>query len=74
MTERKALEDLLRARMEEIRQTSTSLLLANKKLNLLSSITRHDINNQLTGLITYLGILETRAVRPRTGRSTAGMP
>jgi len=52
MTERKALEDLLRARMEEIRQTSTSLLLANKKLNLLSSITRHDINNQLTSLET----------------------
>ncbi|MFA5268956.1 MAG: PAS domain-containing sensor histidine kinase [Methanoregula sp.] len=64
MTERKALEDLLRARMEELRQTSTSLLLANKKLNLLSSITRHDINNQLTGLITYLGILETEQSDP----------
>jgi len=64
LTERKALEDLLKARMEEIQQTSTSLLLANKKLNLLSSITRHDINNQLTGLITYLGILETEQSDP----------
>jgi PAS domain S-box-containing protein len=31
---------------------------ANMKLNLLSSITRHDINNQLTVLIGSLGLLE----------------
>jgi PAS domain S-box-containing protein len=31
---------------------------ANKKLTLLSSITRHDINNQLTILMGYLTILE----------------
>ncbi len=37
---------------------STSLATANKKLNLLSGITRHDINNQLTILMGYLTILE----------------
>jgi signal transduction histidine kinase len=31
---------------------------ANKKLNLLSGITRHDINNQLTVLVGFLSILE----------------
>ncbi|MDP3395145.1 MAG: PAS domain S-box protein, partial [Methanoregula sp.] len=31
---------------------------ANKKLNLLSGITRHDINNQLNALMAYLGLLE----------------
>jgi PAS domain S-box-containing protein len=33
---------------------------ANKKLNLLSSITRHDITNQLTVLTGYLRILEKK--------------
>ncbi|GEM_PF-478210 len=35
-----------------------ALTLANKKLNLLSSITRHDINNQLTVLMGYLELLK----------------
>ena len=59
MTERKALEDLLAARAEELFQISTAYKMANKKLTLLSSITRHDINNQLTVLKGYLGMLET---------------
>lgn len=33
---------------------------ANKKLNLLSGITRHDINNQLTVLLGYLTILKKK--------------
>ena len=37
---------------------------ANKKLNLLSSITRHDINNQLTVQIGYLEILEDTQLDP----------
>ena len=44
ITERKVAEQALRE--------------ANKKLSLLSSITRHDINNQLTVLMGYLTILE----------------
>jgi signal transduction histidine kinase len=37
---------------------------ANKKLNLLSSITRHDINNQLTVQMGYLEILEDTPLDP----------
>lgn len=37
---------------------------ANKKLNLLSSITRHDIKNQLTALIVYIDLLKTKAKDP----------
>ena len=37
---------------------------ANKKLNLLSSITRHDINNQLTVLQGYLSILQNKHPDP----------
>jgi PAS domain S-box-containing protein len=58
ITQRKALEDQLVKRAAELLQISTSLRLANKKLNLLSSITRHDIGNQLMALKFYLEILE----------------
>jgi PAS domain S-box-containing protein len=44
ITERKKAEDALHQ--------------ANRKLNLLSGITRHDINNQLSVLVGYLGILQ----------------
>jgi PAS domain S-box-containing protein len=37
---------------------------ANRKLNLLSGVTRHDINNQLTVLQGYLGILEEKQTDP----------
>ena len=37
-----------------------ALLTANRKLNLLTSITRHDINNQLTALIGYLSLLSEK--------------
>jgi len=40
------------------KQTEEALHKANRKLTLLSGITRHDINNQLTMLRGYLAILE----------------
>lgn len=40
----------------ELIKTQQSFQIANKKLNLLSSITRHDILNQLTALLGYLDI------------------
>jgi len=46
ITERKRAEDALRE--------------ANKKLNLLSSITRHDINNQMTALRGYTTMLQRK--------------
>ncbi|MCX6701269.1 MAG: PAS domain S-box protein, partial [Methanomicrobiales archaeon] len=58
ITERKLLESEMRSHEQELMQLSTSLAAANKKLNILSGITRHDINNQLTILMGYLGMLE----------------
>jgi PAS domain S-box-containing protein len=59
ITQRKALEDQLTARAAELLQISTAFQQANKKLNLLSTITRHDITNQLTVLEGYLSMVET---------------
>jgi PAS domain S-box-containing protein len=44
----------------ERKRAEEALASANKKLNLLSSITRHDINNQLSVLVGYLRILEKK--------------
>jgi PAS domain S-box-containing protein len=41
-----------------------ALVLAGKKMSLLSSITRHDINNQLTVLRGYLNMLEISKLNP----------
>jgi PAS domain S-box-containing protein len=41
------------------KQAELALQEANRKLNLMSSITRHDINNQLTIIGGYLSLLET---------------
>ncbi len=58
ITRRKALEDQLTARAAELLQISTAFQQTNKKLNLLSTITRHDITNQLTVLEGYLSMVE----------------
>jgi PAS domain S-box-containing protein len=42
----------------EHKQAEETIRQSNRKLNLLSSITRHDINNQLTVMIGYLLIFE----------------
>ncbi|HPE62991.1 MAG TPA: PAS domain S-box protein [Methanothrix sp.] len=41
----------------EIRQNQEALREANRKLNLLSSVTRHDIQNQIAGLSGYAHLL-----------------
>ena len=64
ITRRKALEDQLTARATELALISAAYQQANRKLTLLSSITRHDINNQLTVIIGYLEILERRLPGP----------
>ena len=48
----------------EFKKTELALRQANKKLNLLSGITRHDILNQLTMLQGYLEILEDTQLDP----------
>jgi PAS domain S-box-containing protein len=50
--------------ISEHRRLEEALHQANKKLNLLSSITRHDINNELTVLHGYLEMLETKLPDP----------
>jgi len=38
-----------------------ALEIAHKKLNLLSSVTRHDMMNKLTGLLVYIELMKTHA-------------
>ncbi|HWQ65790.1 MAG TPA: PAS domain S-box protein [Methanospirillum sp.] len=52
ITDRKRAEDALRQ--------------ANRQLNLLSSITRHDINNMLQVILGYLGIVQESSTDPKT--------
>ncbi|MEI6795601.1 MAG: ASKHA domain-containing protein [Methanomassiliicoccales archaeon] len=48
----------MRARDEE------AIRLANNKLNLLSSMTRHDIINQVTAVLGYVHLMETKGLPP----------
>jgi signal transduction histidine kinase len=48
------LNDQLSSEVTVRRQTEEALVQVNKKLNLLTSITRHDINNQLLALKAFL--------------------
>ena len=43
-----------------LRKSENSLRQANRQINLMTSITRHDINNQLTALQGYLTLLEKK--------------
>ena len=60
ITDRKALEQEMATHEEELRRSAGALGLMNTKLTLLSSITRHDINNQLTVLMGFLELLERK--------------
>jgi PAS domain S-box-containing protein len=50
--------------ISEIQMTQEALQLANKKLNLLADITRHDIRNKLTVMGGYLDLLNDRPTEP----------
>jgi PAS domain S-box-containing protein len=50
--------------ISEQKRTEEALTLANRKLNLLSSITRHDIINQLMVLKGFLTLLKTKTTDP----------
>ncbi len=60
ITERKNFENQMKFKEQELLQFSEALATANKKLKLLSSITRHDINNQLMVLMGFLSILKKK--------------
>lgn len=56
ITERTVLEKELEYHAAELKHFSESLNLINEKLQIMSSVTRHDILNQLTVLLGYLDI------------------
>ncbi len=48
--------DELKAEIHERKRFESAIQLANRKLNTLSSITRHDILNQITAIVMYLSL------------------
>jgi PAS domain S-box-containing protein len=48
----------------ERKRAEEALILAGKKLNLLNSITRHDINNQLSAMLVYLDLAQEMSDNP----------
>jgi len=58
VTERRVFEQEMHYHESELNRYALALAQANKKLNLLSNITRHDILNKLTGLQGYLELIK----------------
>jgi PAS domain S-box-containing protein len=56
--------DGLKAEIQERKRFEATLQLANRKLNTLSSITRHDILNQITAIVMYLSLAEEMVTDP----------
>jgi len=65
VTERKIFEMEMHYHDSELNRYALALTQANKKLNLLSSITRHDILNQLTALAGYLDMMDKESLDPK---------
>jgi PAS domain S-box-containing protein len=56
--------DGLKAEILERKRFEATLQLANRKLNTLSSITRHDILNQITAIVMYISLAEEMVKDP----------
>ncbi len=56
--------DGLKAEILERKRFEATLQLANRKLNTLSTITRHDILNQITAIVLYVSLAEERVKDP----------
>jgi PAS domain S-box-containing protein len=56
--------EILKAEIQERKRFETAISLANRKLNTLSSITRHDILNQITAIVMYLSLAEEVETNP----------
>ncbi len=65
ITERKVFEMEMQYHDAELNRYALALTQANKKLNLLQSITRHDILNQLTALGGYLELMKSSITDPK---------
>ena len=64
VTERRVFEQEMHYHESELNRYALALSQANKKLNLLSNITRHDILNKLTGLQGYLELMKEGSPNP----------
>jgi signal transduction histidine kinase len=56
--------DGLKAEIQERKRFEATLQLANRKLNTLSSLTRHDILNQITAIVMYVSLAEEMVKDP----------
>lgn len=65
VTEQTVTEMEMQYHEAELNRFAQALNQANKKLNLLSSITRHDILNQLTAFLGYLELIEEETDDPK---------
>jgi len=64
VTENKVFEQEVRFHESELHRYALELAQANRKLNILSTITRHDILNKLTGLNGYLELMKGESSDP----------
>ncbi len=65
VTEHRVFEQESQYHESELNRFAVALAQANKKLNLLSTITRHDILNKLTGLLGYMELMKGDLPDPR---------
>jgi PAS domain S-box-containing protein len=56
--------EILKSEIQERKRFEAAIQLANRKLNTLSSITRHDILNQITAIVMYLSLAEETVTDP----------
>ncbi len=56
--------NVLKSEIQERKRFESAIQLANRKLNTLSSITRHDILNQITAIVMYLSLAEETVTDP----------
>jgi PAS domain S-box-containing protein len=62
ITEHKVFEQEIQYYESELSRYALAIAQANRKLNLLSSITRHDILNQLTGLMLAIDLMQSESL------------
>ncbi len=68
ISERKAMEREIEYHAGELARQTNSLVVVNRKLNLMSSITRHDILNQLMILLGNLSFAEEAVQEPEVSK------
>ncbi len=57
--------EILKAEIQERKRFEAAIQLANRKLHTLSSITRHDILNQVTAIVMYISMTEEMNTDPQ---------